>query len=64
MWSKYIYQIMYGEILDFRCQHQYYNGQIKGPVRKLDFAENLLLQLFRATVAKADTVSIKSLHTF
>ena len=38
------------------------NGIIKGPVGKSIFEENLQLQLFRATVANADTESLKSLH--
>ena len=32
--------------------------------RKINFAVNLPLKLFRATVVNADTESLKSLHTF
>ena len=49
---------MYEEILD-----NISNGNIKGPVGKSIFAENLPLQLFRATIANADTENLKSLHT-
>ena len=39
------------------------NGNIKGPVGNHFFAENLPLQLLRATGANADTESLKSIHT-
>ena len=39
------------------------NGKIKGPVGTSIFAENLLLQLFSATVANAVSESLKSLQT-
>ena len=39
------------------------NGNIKCPIGKSFFAVNLPLKLFRATVANADTKSLKSLHT-
>ena len=39
------------------------NGNIKYPIGKSIFAVNLPLKLFRATVANADTESLKSLHT-
>ena len=39
---------MYGETLDFLCQH--------------NFAAHLSLKLFRATVANAETESLKPLH--
>ena len=38
-------------------------GNRKGPIGKSVFAENLPLQLFRVTVANADTENLKSLHT-
>ena len=50
---------MYGDLRDFRLC----NGNIKVPVEKSFFAENLPLQPFRATVGNADTESLKSLHT-
>ena len=40
------------------------NGNIKCPIGKSIFAVNLPIRLFRATVANADTGSLKSLHTF
>ena len=40
------------------------NGNIKCLIGKSIFAVNLLLKLFRATVAKTDIGSLKSLHTF
>ena len=52
---------MYGDTLDFQCQHQ--NGYIKYPIWESIFAVNLLLKLFPATVANADIVSLKSLYT-
>ena len=52
------YQIMYGETLDFQCQHQ------QCPIWKSIFAVNLPLKLFRATVDNADIGNLKSLHTF
>ena len=39
------------------------NGNIKCPIGKSFFAVNLLLKLFRATVANTDIRSLKSLHT-
>ena len=39
------------------------NGNIKCPVGNSIFAENLPLKLFRATVANADSESLKSLRT-
>ena len=33
------------------------------PDRKINFAVNLILKLFRAAVANADTGSLNSLHT-
>ena len=39
------------------------NDNIKCPIGKSIFAVNLPLKLFRATVANADTGSLKSLHT-
>ena len=39
------------------------NGNLKGPVGKSVFAENLPLQLFHATVANAETERLKSLNT-
>ena len=60
MWSK--YHIIYGESLDFQCQH--HNANIKCPIGKSIFAINLPLKLFRATIANADLGSLKSLHTF
>ena len=39
------------------------NGNIKGPVGKSIFAENLPLHFFHAAIANADTESLKSLHT-
>ena len=53
---------MYGETLDFHCQHQQYSN-IKCPIGKSIFAVNLPLNLFRVTVANADIGSLKSLHT-
>ena len=38
------YQIMYGETLDFQCQHQQY-GIIKYPIRKSIFAVHFALSL-------------------
>ena len=54
------YQIMYGEILDFRCQRQYVN--IKCLIGKSICAENLPLKLFRPSVANADTEINFSMH--
>ena len=51
----YTYQIMYGETLDFRCQHQQY-GNIKYPIGKSIFAVHLLY-----IVANADIGSLKFL---
>ena len=56
------YQIMYGETLDLKCQHQC--GNIKCPIGKSIFAVNVPFKLFRAAVASADIESLKSLHTF
>ena len=56
------YQIMYGEISDF--QYQYQQWQHKMPERKINFAVNLTLKFFSATITNADTGSFKSLHTF
>ena len=56
------YHIMYGEILDFQCQHQQWWQKCK--IGKSIFAVNLPLKLFRATVANADIRSLKSLHIF
>ena len=39
------------------------DGNMKCPIGKLIFAVNLQLELFRATVANADTGRLKSLHT-
>ena len=47
MWSKYLSS----------------NGNIKCPVGNSTFAENLHSKLFRATVANADTESLRILHT-
>ena len=55
---------MYGETLDFQCQHQQFNGNIKCPIEKTMFAVNLPLKLFPATVANADIESPKSLQKF
>ena len=49
------YQIMYGETLDFQCQHQQY-GNIKYPIGKSIFAVHLLY-----IVANADIGSLKYL---
>ena len=49
------YQIMYGETLDFQCQHQQY-GNIKYPIGKSIFAVHLLY-----IVANADIGSLKFL---
>ena len=38
------------------------NDNIKCPIRKSIFTVNLLFKLFRATVANADTGSLKFLH--
>ena len=38
-------------------------GNIKCPIGKQIFAVNFPLKLYRATVANADTGSLKSLHT-
>ena len=40
------------------------NGNIKCRIGKSIFAVNLLLKLFRATVANTDIGNPKSLHTF
>ena len=48
--------MMYGETLDFQCQHKY-------PIGKSIFAVNLPLKLFPVTVANAGIGSLKSLHT-
>ena len=40
------------------------NGNIKKPDRKINFAVNLPLKLFSATVPNADIGSLKSLDTF
>ena len=40
------------------------DGNIKCPIGKSVFAVNLPLKLFHATVANADSASLKSLHTF
>ena len=55
------YQKMYEETLDFNVSIS--NGNIM-PDRKINFAVNSSLKLFRATVAVADIGSLKSLHTF
>ena len=47
---------MYGVTLDFQCQHQ--QLQRKMPDRKISFAVNLPLKLFRATIANADIGSL------
>ena len=52
---------MYGETLDFQCQHQQW--YIKWSIRKSIFAVNLPLKRFPATVANADIESLTSLHT-
>ena len=52
---------MYGETLDFQCHH--ISGNIKYPSGKSMFAVNLPLKLFPATLANANLVSLKSLHT-
>ena len=52
------FQIMYGETLDFLCQH--YNGNTKCLIGKLIFAINIEYKLSRATVANANIVSQKS----
>ena len=57
MWSKHL---LYGETLDFPCQHY---GNIKCPIGKWIFAINLELKLFRATVANAKIGSLESLPT-
>ena len=62
MWSKYLSNNMYGEALDFQCQHQQWYHEI--PNRKINFAVNLRLKLFPAAVANADIGGLKSLHTF
>ena len=49
------YQIMYGDTLDFQCQHQQY-GNIKYPIGKSIFAVHLLY-----IVANADIGSLKFL---
>ena len=42
----------------------HYHVAHKMPYRKIIFAVNLPLKLFRATVANADIGSLKSFHTF
>ena len=49
------YQIIYGETLDFQCQHQQY-GNIKYPIGKSIFAVHLLY-----IIANADIHDIGSL---
>ena len=59
------YQIIYGETLDLQFQHQQWcDIKIKCPIGKSNFAVNLPINLFHATVANADIGSLKSLHTF
>ena len=53
---------MYGEIVDFRCQHQ--QGNIKYSLRISIVSVNLMLKLFRVIVADADIGSLKSLRSF
>ena len=56
------YQIMCGETLGFQCQHQ--QRQHKCPIGKSIIVVNLPLKRFRATVAHADTGSLKlSIHS-
>ena len=55
------YQIKYGETLGFQCLRQY--GNIKCPIGKSIFTANFTLKLFGATIANADTESLKFLHT-
>ena len=55
------YQIINGDSLDFQCIS---NGNQKCPIVKAIFAVNKPLKLFRATVANADTGSLKSLHYY
>ena len=47
---------MYGETLDFQCQHQI-------PDQKINFYSKFAVKLFPATVANADIGSLQSLHT-
>ena len=46
-----------------RFRHSMSNGNMKCPVGKSIFADNLPLKLFRATVANAATESLKSFYT-
>ena len=58
---------MYGETLDFQCQHQQWK-HIKYPIEKSIFPVNLPLKLLPTTVANADIGNLNkgspSLHTF
>ena len=54
---------MYGEILDFQCQHQQY-GIIKCQIGKSIFEVYFPLKLFRATVDNADIRRLKTLQAF
>ena len=52
---------MYGKILTSNVSVRY--GNLKYPIEKSFFAVNLPLIFFRATVANANTESVKAFHT-